>query len=176
MQVGLPCVAHANVSHWGARSYGRGGATALPLTLNGETAGALGGFGWHVRFLAGGPRALNLSRIQVPHDTKLLLSVAYPPSVSAVSVTAFASPWCFRWESATRPCTHAFTRVASVAQVRASAGDTYHLGGGRLTLRVVQPWPSATGYPAWSVPEEPEAPFVRAGCASLPLDCLLIAS
>ena len=56
------------------------GDGALPVTLNGETAGALGGFGWHMRFVHGGPRQLNISRIQVSHTTKLILSVAYPQS------------------------------------------------------------------------------------------------
>ncbi len=154
-QVGLPCTPQAYVKHWGASHYsaaGASGGVALPVTLNGETTGALGGFGWHVRFAHGGPRELNIKRIQVPHDTKLLLSIAYPTSVNTVSVTARASPWCFPWESSNRRCTETFTRVGSIAQVRASLGNTYHLGNGALTLRIVQPPPGWTGRPSWTVP------------------------
>ena len=164
-QVGLPCVAQGYLRHWGARGYGRGGSNAvdLPLVLNGEVAGALGGFGWHVRFIAGGPRELNVTRVQVPHDTKLLLSIAYPLSVTSVRVTAYAAPWCWNYVWAGRVCSEEFTRVSSIDQVRVSLGNTYHLGGGALTIRVVQPPKDSTGNPSWTVPISPVAPFVRGG-------------
>jgi len=161
-QVGLPCEARGYVKHWGAR-FPSGHGSALPLTLNGEVTGALGGFGWHVRFAAGAPRQLNVTRIQVPHDAKLMLSIAYPLSVRDISVTAIAPSWCFPWEGAQRSCTTAFTRVASVAAVRASLGNTFHLAAGVLTLRVVQPPRDSTGRPQWTVPVDPETPYVRSG-------------
>ena len=48
----------------------------MPVPLNAKMTGPLGGFGWLLRFDAGGPRSLMLDHIQVPHDTKLLLTVA----------------------------------------------------------------------------------------------------
>ena len=74
--------------HSQCMAHGTGAGAALPVTLNGEIAGPLGGFGWHLRFGTGAPRQLNISRVQVPHDTKLLLSVAYPSNVTSVSVDA----------------------------------------------------------------------------------------
>lgn len=161
-QIGMLCTPHGYVRHWGTR-FGSGYGSALPLTLNGEVTGALGGFGWHVRLSNGGPRELNISRMQVHHTTKLLLSISYPRSVTSVSVTAIAPPWCFKWESVTRACTTAFTRVSSISAVRRSLGNTYHLQQGILTLRLVQPPESSTGTPEWTVPVDPIAPFVRGG-------------
>jgi hypothetical protein len=102
-----------------------------------------------------------IDRIQVPHDTKLLLSVVYPYTVSAISVRAVAPWWCHAntWTS----CETVFQHVGSVAAVRASLGNTYHVSGGIVTFRIVQPPPSDTGRPSWSVPIDPEAPFVRSG-------------
>lgn len=161
-QVGLPCEARGYVKHWGGR-YGGSNGQALPITLNGEVTGALGGFGWHVRFDAGSPRVINISRIQVPHDTKLVLSIAYPVDVDQVTVTALAPSWCLPWAGPMRACSTVFVRLSSVAAVRASLGNTYHLANGILTLRIVQPPKSWTGRPDWTVPVDPIPPFVRNG-------------
>lgn len=158
----VPCTPVGYIKHWGGL-YGTGAGAALPVTLNGEIAGPLGGFGWHLRFGTGAPRQLNISRVQVPHDTKLLLSVAYPSNVTSVSVVAHAPSWCLPWESASRRCSTTFSRVSSIALVRASLGDTYHLEGGVLTVRIVQPPKSWTAKPTWTVPINPEPPFVRDG-------------
>ena len=158
----MPCTPHGFIKHWGTL-YGAALGAALPVPLNAEIAGPLGGFGWHMRLTAGGPRRLSIKRVQVAHDTKLLLSIAYPPSVTQASVVAHAPSWCTPWESATRACTTTFRRVASVAAVRSSNGDTYHLSNGLLTVRVVAPPNDRTGSPAWTVPVDPEMPFVRDG-------------
>ena len=62
----------------------------------GELTGPLGGFGWHLRWNAGAPRKLCLDRIQVGADTSLLISLAYPPSVTATDFTIYANGphWC----------------------------------------------------------------------------------
>lgn len=158
----IPCTPVGYIKHWGSR-FGDGLGNALPVTINSEVAGALGGFGWHLRFDVGAPKRLGIKRIQVPHDTKLLLSIAYPPSVAEASVAAKAPSWCLPWASEYRHCNTNFSRVGSVAAVRASLGDTFHLEGGVLTVRVVQPPKSWTAKPTWTVPVDPEPPFVRDG-------------
>lgn len=158
----VPCTPIGYMKHWGTR-FSSGLGAALPITINAEVAGPLGGFGWHLRFDEGAPLELVVQRVQVPHDTKLLLSIAYPSNVVDATVTAFAPSWCFPWESATQSCTQCFTRVSSVAQVRASLGDTFHLSDGVLTVRIVQPPESWTGRPSWTVPVDPMTPFMRDG-------------
>ena len=158
----VPCTPVGYIKHWGSL-FGLGLGNALPVTVNAEVAGALGGFGWHLRFDVGAPKRLTVKRIQIPHDTKLLLSIAYPLTITAASVVAHAPSWCLPWVSVTRHCFTTFTRVGSVAEVRASLGDTFHLDDGVLTIRVVQPPKSWTARPTWTVPIDPEPPFVRDG-------------
>ena len=133
------------------------------MTLNGEIAGPLGGFGWHLRSRTGAPRQLNISRVQVPHDTKLLLSVAYPSNVTSVSVVAHAPSWCLPWESASRRCSDDFF------------ARQFDRPGARIAWRYLSPRgrradcpnrPAAQeldGQPTWTVPINPEPPFVRDG-------------
>ena len=156
----IPCTPVGYIKHWGGR-FGSGLGSALPVTINAEVAGPLGGFGWHLRFDVGAPKRLGIKRIQVPHDTKLLLSIAYPLNVTVASVVAHAPSWCLEWASATRHCSTAFMRVGSVAEVRASLGNKFHLDAGVLTVRIVQPPKSWTAKPTWTVPFDPEPPFVR---------------
>ena len=159
---GLPCTPIGFIKHWGPR-FGKGLGSALPVTLNAEVAGPLGGFGWHLRFTSGAPKRLVIKRIQVPHDTKLLLSIAYPLNTTAASVVAYAPSWCTPWASSSRHCSTTFTRVSSVPAVRASLGNTFHLQRGVLTLRIVTPPKSWTARPTWTVPVDPIPPFVRDG-------------
>ncbi|KOO25907.1 communication mutant protein, partial [Chrysochromulina tobinii] len=114
-QIGMACTPVGYVKHWGSR-YATGAGKALPLTRNGLVTGVTGGYGWHVAFTSGTPRVLNLTQIQVPHTTKLLISIAYPASVDTINVTAMAPSWCYPWQSAQRRCTTAYTRVASIAE------------------------------------------------------------
>ena len=163
-EVGFPCTPVGFVQHWGRT--GRTVGTALPLTLNGEVVGPMGGFGWHMMFNAGSPRQLTLTNVQVKHDTKLLLSLSYPSGTS-FTVTANAAPWCncFSNCGVTKSCNETFTSVASADAVRASPGNTYHFDGTYLYVRVVQAPQGYTGTPGWAVEEEPDgaAPFVRDG-------------
>lgn len=159
----VPCGALGYVKHRGSM-YGTGRGAALPLALNGEITGALNGFGWLARFMADlTPARLVIKRVQVPHDAKLLLSVAYPAGTSVAAVTAFAPSWCLPWANEHYKCEESFTRVGSLWAVRASAGNTYHFENSLLTVRIVQPPPHHTGSPAWRVVEDPVAPFVRDG-------------
>ena len=72
-------------------------------------------------------------------------------------MAAIAPQWC--WPSRTQSCSTSFRRVGSVAEVRASLGDTYHWSAadGVLTIRVVQPPPNDVGRPEWRVPVDAEA-------------------
>ena len=58
----VPCVPVGYMQHWGRAGNALG--AALPMTLNGEVSGVLGGFGWHLMFNAGAPLSLKLSSIQ----------------------------------------------------------------------------------------------------------------
>ena len=107
--------------------------------------------------------------------TALLVSVAYPSSVTAASFTIYANapPWCST--AGGNSCSTAFTQAASVAAVRSSAGDEWHFdsASGLLTLRIVQPPTDYTGDPNWSLTGGRAAPFSRDGitierCAPAP--------
>ncbi|KAL1498565.1 hypothetical protein AB1Y20_013884 [Prymnesium parvum] len=153
---GVPCTPVGGVSHWG-----RDGA--LPLTLNGQVTGPLGGYGWHVHWTAGAPRTLRLERVQVSSSTSLLLSLPYPASVSGFTVAAHAPSWCS--SNARTSCVSTFRAVGSVEEVRASQGDTYYWSGSRLYIRVVQPSADYTGTPDWRV-----VPDEQLGAAARPYE------
>ena len=155
----VDCTPVGYLQHWGRAGNSLG--SALPVTLNGEVTGVLGGFGWHLMFTAGAPINLTMTQIQVPYDTKLMLSLSYPSSVTNFTITANAAKWCSA--NAKKTCVETFTDVGSVEAVRASDGNTYHWDGMYLYLRVVQFNPSYTGNPDWSVLEEPQTPFIREG-------------
>lgn len=143
--VGVPCTPIGLVNHWG-----RGVADGLPLTMNGQITGAMGGYGWHLTFNSGSPVALRLERVQVSSTTVLMLSIPYPPSVTSFSVVAHAPPWCYA--SLYTSCTTTFQPAASVEEVRSSAGDKYYWDGGVLYLRVVQPPADYTGATLTTMP------------------------
>jgi hypothetical protein len=107
------------------------------------------------------PKVIRITRIQVAHTSKLILSIAYPTDASVVSIIAAVPSWCSR--SATRSCSEVFTRVGSIAAVRSSLGNTYHLADGLLTVRIVQPPDDRTGSPDWAIPVDPAGAFVREG-------------
>ena len=67
--IGMPCGPLGYIKHHGQR-YLSGAGHALPVTLNGKVTGALGGFGWLLRFNAGGPRSLTsiASRCRIPRS------------------------------------------------------------------------------------------------------------
>jgi len=148
-----PCVAVGGVRHWGRPN-------ELPLTLNGEITGPISGFGWHLRWDAGSPRRLTISRLQVPYEGTLVLSIAYPAATS-FAIRAVAPPWCTEW--ARQSCTWDFSQVASVAEVRDSAGDAYHFDGELLYVRLVQPSQGNTGTPQWEHLRYPTKGFTRQG-------------
>ena len=156
--IGVPCVPLGWVTHWG---FGSGLGAALPLTANGQITGVLGGFGWHISFEAGSPRALRIDRMQVSSQTALVLSIPYPRSVTSFRIAAHAPPWCSA--SATRACTTSFRPVSSLQEVRASAGDVYHWADGLLYLRLVQPPADFTGAPSWSI-----VPDSQLGASAVP--------
>ena len=61
---GMPCTPVGWASHWGWTD-GDGLGSEMPIVLNGELTGPLGGFGWHLRWEAGAPRKLCFGRVQV---------------------------------------------------------------------------------------------------------------
>ena len=63
--IGLPCGPVGFVKHVGGR-YRHGLGDAMPLTLNGQLTGPLGGFGWYLRFSSNTPKVLVIERVQVP--------------------------------------------------------------------------------------------------------------
>jgi hypothetical protein len=111
-----------------------------------------------LRWDAGAPRKLCFERIQVGADATLLISVAYPSSVTATAFTVYANGphWCnTAWGDS---CYASFAQVGSIAEVRASAGDTWHFDPttGLLSLRIVQPPSDHTGSPRRCCSPQPQ--------------------
>ena len=98
-------------------------------------------------------------------EATLLISVAYPASVTAANFTVYANApfWCStEWGVS---CSASFYQVDSIAAVRASAGNTWHFdpATGLLSLRIVQPPAGNTGSPNWSLDAGRILPFIRDG-------------
>ena len=164
---GAPCTPVGYLQHWGRAGFGLN--ESFPLTLNGEIVGPMGGFGWFLNFESGSPRVLELSQMQITHETHLMLAIAYPAG-TAFNITAHAAAYCSA--SATRSCEYAFTSVDTVSAVRASTGGVYHWDGNYLYLRVIQFPANYVGLSGWQLWEDDEMgpsayPFVRDGI-SLP--------
>ena len=163
--VGLACTPVGWAGHWGW-TVDSGLEKEMPITLNGELTGPLGGFGWHLRWDQGSPRKLCFERVQVGANTQLLISLAYPTSsVSAASFTvkANAPSWCSTsWGDS---CSQTFSQVTSIGAVRASAGNVWHYdsAGGLFYLRIVQPPKDNTGSPNWSLTGGRIPSFTRDG-------------
>ena len=153
----LPCPMVGLVKKWGDAD-----ADALPLTYNHEITGPIGGFGWHLRIDAGAPRVLRVSRMQIPSTSVAILSIAYPVGTT-FNIYAQAPSWCS--SNAGRTCYWSFTAVGSLSAVRASAGDAFFFdsSAGLLYIRIIQQYKDSTGFPSWTVPSEPNPPFVREG-------------
>ena len=98
-------------------------------------------------------------------DATLLISVAYPAGVTAADFTVYANApsWCSTtWGDS---CSASFSQVDSIAEVRASAGNTWHFdpATGLMSLRIVQPPTENTGSPNWSLDAGRIPPFIRDG-------------
>jgi hypothetical protein len=176
----IPCPSIGSIHHLG---YPADSAHAMDVPLNAKITGPTGGFGWVLGGAWRPPRVLNISGIQIAPETVQLLVLPYPPG-STFRVTmdfagaAFFGSWCSRPPAIL--CTHAFSRAASVAAVRAGAGDTYFFDDVegylyvRLTTHGTGFWPyvflgvpnaSSPGGRQWGVPTvfDPSVRWSRAG-------------
>jgi hypothetical protein len=124
---GNPCPAIGWANHLG--SLGQ----PIALTANPELTGPLGGLGWRIALNEGSPRRFLIKHIQVPHTSKLIISLPYPPG-TAFSVSALPNDWCETYST----CRRHFTNVDSVAKVRGSDEGAYHFDGTHLYLRIIQ--------------------------------------
>jgi hypothetical protein len=99
---------------------------------------------------AGAPRDLNITQVEQSPNSTLLLSIVYPPGTT-VAITATAA-WCWV-QTGAYTCAEAFRAANSVAEVRRSAGNAYHMSPeGVLTVRVVEFARLFTGNPSWFLP------------------------
>ena len=121
----------------------------LPVTANADITGPVGGFGWKLELNKGAPKSIRFSEIEVDPATPLLLSIAYPPNTK-FNITANA----LRCTSSIRyTCKETFRQVASVAEVRNSIGNTYHVSAnGAVTFRVIQTPKAFVGRPEFFLP------------------------
>jgi len=94
----------------------------LPVTAASEVAGPVGGFGWTLSLDNGSPADIRIDQVEVDSTTPMVLAIPYPPGTS-FSVSANAA-WC--WATSTHACIENFVAVGSPAEVRFSAGNTYH--------------------------------------------------
>lgn len=120
------------------------------MTANPDVVGPVGGFGWLLKLNSGAPRDLNITQVEQSPSSTLILSIVYPPGTS-VTITAMAA-WCWA-QTGVYTCEESFHSVGSVAQVRNSTGNTYHMSaGGVLTVRIVEFARLFTGNPSWFLP------------------------
>ena len=142
-----PCDAVGHIKHLGGRFKNDKG---LPVTANADIVGPVGGFGWKLQLLKGAPKSIRLLEIEVDPATPLLLSIAYPPGTS-FNITANAK---LCTPSVKYTCKEEFRRVASIAEVRKSLGNTYHVDPkGVLTFRVIQTPKTFVGRPEFFLPQ-----------------------
>ena len=143
---GLPCEAVGHIRHAGPRFSGDLG---LPVTANAEVAGLVGGFGWYLRLNGGAPRTMTFSLLEIPPESPMILSIAYPVGTT-FNITANAA-WC--WEDDEFSCVEVYSAVNTPEEVRQSAGNTYHISpDGVLTFRIVQIPQTFVGNPDWFLP------------------------
>ena len=136
-----------HIKHLGGRFKNDAG---LPVTANADIVGPVGGFGWKVELDKGVPKSIRFLEIEVDPATPLLLSIAYPPGTS-FTITANAK-FCTPSEKYT--CKDNFRRVSSIAEVRKSIGNTYHVdSNGVLTFRVIQTPKTFVGRPEFFLPQ-----------------------
>jgi hypothetical protein len=150
---GLPCPAVGYIRHLGYKFSQAQNASivpGLPVTANPDIVGPVGGFGWLLELDAGAPRDLNISEVEQSPNSTMLLSIAYPPGTT-VTINATAA-WCWP-QPGVYTCSEVYRSVASVAQVRSSAGNAYHMSAsGVLTVRIVEFARLYTGNPDWFLP------------------------
>ena len=96
-------------------------------------AGPLGGRGWLVKYNAGSPISLVISKVQVPSTSHLVLVLPYPAGTK-FTIKALPNSWC----SGYCECGTTFRKVNSADAVRDGGGDLYHFDGKFLYIRVVQ--------------------------------------
>ncbi|KAI9334736.1 G8 domain-containing protein [Obelidium mucronatum] len=92
LSISCPIIGYA--AHTGSKNITNG----LPLTINTQITGPLlqpNGTEWFVRYNAGSPMNLTISRMQFPSEkNSLVLVLPYPPGTS-FNVTANAATWCY---------------------------------------------------------------------------------
>lgn len=148
---GKPCPTHGHVRHLGPKfSPSKSGVSqGLPITVNPDTVGPVGGFGWVLKLKDGAPRELTISQIEIDPEHVLLLSIAYPVG-TVFNISARAEPWCWDEWNGKSACREYMTAVNSVKAVRDGPGNTYHVdSNGVLTLRLFQIARTWTGDPDW---------------------------
>ncbi|KAI2493236.1 hypothetical protein MHU86_21310 [Fragilaria crotonensis] len=143
----FPCDAVGRIKHLGGKYKNDAG---LPVTANAQIVGPVGGFGWKLQLYKGAPKSIRFSEIEVDPATPMLLSIAYPPGTK-FTITA-SSSYCK--PSVQYTCQDTFRQVASVAAVRKSIGNTYHVStNGVLTLRLIQTPKTFVGRPDFFLPK-----------------------
>ena len=144
----IPCDYVGRIKHLGSMYADDAG---LPVTANADIVGPVGGFGWKIELDKGAPKTLRISQVEVDPATPLLVSIAYPPGTS-FQIAAYAHPSCMK--TAAYTCVQRFYQVDSVAAVRSSSGNTYHVdSNGVLTFRVIQNPRSFIGRPDFFLPQ-----------------------
>ena len=143
----LPCDAVGRIKHLGWKY---SNDTGLPVNANADITGPVGGFGWKLELDKGAPKSIRFSEVEMDPATPLLISIAYPPNtkfnISAIALRCIPS--------SQYTCRDTFYQVASVAEVRTSIGNTYHVStDGVLTLRVIQTPKSFVGRPEFFLPQ-----------------------
>ena len=144
----IPCDYVGRIKHLGSMYADDAG---LPVTANADIVGPVGGFGWKIELDKGAPKTFRISQVEVDPATPLLVSIAYPPGTS-FQIAAYAHPSCVI--TATYTCHQNFYQVDSVAAVRNSPGNTYHVdSNGVLTFRVIQNPRMFIGRPDFFLPQ-----------------------
>lgn len=144
---GIPCDYVGYMKHVGDFF---GSDLGLPVTANADVVGPVGGFAWKLELDGGAPKSLRFEQIEVDPATPLLLSIAYPigTSFTIVAHAAYCS------DSEFYSCEETFTQVSTIAEVRASMGNTYHVdSNGVVTFRIIQTPKTYVGNPDWSIPQ-----------------------
>jgi hypothetical protein len=143
----LPCDYVGYIKHLGPYFNGDAG---LPVTANANAVGPVGGFGWKLELDNGAPKSVRFHQIEVDPATPLLLSIAYPLGTSFTLVAH--GGYCT--DNANYTCEEMFHQVGSVADVRTSLGNTYHVdSNGVLTFRIIQLPQTFVGRPEFFLPQ-----------------------
>ena len=143
----LPCDYVGYIKHLGPYFNGDAG---LPVTANANAVGPVGGFGWKLELDNGAPKSVRFHQIEVDPATPLLLSIAYPLGTSFTLVAH--GGYCT--DNANYTCEEMFHQVGSVADVRTSLGNTYHVdSNGVLTFRIIQTPQTFVGRPEFFLPQ-----------------------